>query len=75
MILPGDKLKEIQCHESIKSSYPLEYLLKFMRSISPNEEVKLSFKSDYPLTIEFNLGSESADRIKGRFLLAPRMES
>ncbi len=75
MILPRDMLKEIQCHESIKSSYPLEYLLKFMKSISPNEEIKLSFKSDYPLTIEFNLGTESSERIKGRFLLAPRMES
>ncbi len=75
MILPKDMLKEIQCKESIKSSYPLEYLLKFMKSISPNEEIKLSFKSDYPLTIEFNLGTESPERIKGRFLLAPRMES
>ena len=75
MILPKDMLKEIQCRESIKSSYPLEYLLKFMKSVSPNEEIKLSFKSDYPLTIEFNLGTESPERIKGRFLLAPRMES
>ena len=75
MILPKDMLKEIQCKESIKSSYPLEYLLKFMKSVSPNEEIKLSFKSDYPLTIEFNLGTESPERIKGRFLLAPRMES
>ncbi|WMT51980.1 MAG: DNA polymerase sliding clamp [Ferroplasma sp.] len=75
MILQKDMLKEIQCHETIKSSYPLEYLLKFMRSISPSEEIKLSFKSDYPLTIEFNLGTDSPERIKGRFLLAPRMES
>ena len=75
MILPKDMLKEIQCRESIKSSYPLEYLLKFMKSVSPNEEIKLSFKRDYPLTIEFNLGTESPERIKGRFLLAPRMES
>ena len=75
MILQKDMLKEIQCHETIKSSYPLEYLLKFMRSISPNEDIKLSFKSDYPLTIEFNLGADSPERIKGRFLLAPRMES
>ncbi|WP_337859994.1 DNA polymerase sliding clamp [Ferroplasma sp.] len=75
MILPVNMLKEIKCNESIKSSYPLEYLIKFMKSISPNEEIKISFKSDYPMTIEFNLGSESPDRIKGRFLLAPRMES
>ena len=68
MILPKDMLKEIQCKESIKSSYPLEYLLKFMKSVSPNEEIKLSFKSDYPLTIEFNLGTESPERIKGRFV-------
>jgi proliferating cell nuclear antigen len=75
MVLPANMLKEIKCSEQIKSSYPLEYLIKFMRSISPNEEIKISFKSDYPMTIEFSLGNESSDRIKGRFLLAPRMES
>ncbi|KPV45223.1 DNA polymerase sliding clamp [Acidiplasma sp.] len=76
MILPKDMVKELVCNEPIKSSYPLEYLLKLVKSISSNEDIKISFKSDYPLTIEFNLGSGNENaRIKGRFLLAPRMES
>ncbi len=75
MILQKDMVKELICNETIKSSYPLEYLLKLVKSISSNEDIKISFKSDYPLTIEFNLGSGAGDRIKGRFLLAPRMES
>ncbi len=75
MILPKDLLKELVCKEVIKSSYPLEYLLKLVKSISSNEDIKISFKSDYPLNIEFSLGSGASERIKGRFLLAPRMES
>ncbi len=75
MILPKDLLKELVCNGAIKSSYPLEYLLKLVKSISSNEDIKISFKSDYPLNIEFSLGSGTSERIKGRFLLAPRMES
>ncbi len=75
MIIPKEMLKEIVCKDTIKSSYPLDYLLKLVKSISPNEDIKISFKNDYPLTIEFNLGTDASERIKGRFLLAPRMES
>ncbi len=75
MILPKDLLKELVCKEPIKSSYPLEYLLKLVKSISSNEDIKIAFKSDYPLNIEFSLGSGGSERIKGRFLLAPRMEA
>ena len=56
MILPKDLLKELVCNGAIKSSYPLEYLLKLVKSISSNEDIKISFKSDYPLNIEFSLG-------------------
>ena len=77
MILPKDMLKEIKCQDSIKSSYPLEYLLKLVKSLGSSEDLKLSFKDDYPLTIEFSLGQAkgaSEGPIKGVFLLAPRME-
>ena len=39
--------------------------------------MKLSFKDDYPLTIEFTLNQGKAEgekHISGVFLLAPRME-
>jgi proliferating cell nuclear antigen len=75
MILPKDMLKEIKCSQTIKSSYPLEYLLKLVKSLSSAEDIKLSFKDDYPLTIEFKFGqSKESESISGNFLLAPRME-
>jgi proliferating cell nuclear antigen len=72
MTIPKDMLKEIKCSGMIKSLYPLEYLLKFVKSIPSSETLKLSFKDDYPLTIEFNFGG--AGLMKGLFLLAPRTE-
>jgi proliferating cell nuclear antigen len=73
MILSKDMLKEIKCAQAIKSSYPLEYLLKLVKSLSSADEIKLSFKDDYPLTIDFNFG-QGTESVKGNFLLAPRME-
>ena len=72
MTIPKDMLKEIKCSGTIKSLYPLEYLLKFVKSIPSSETLKLSFKDDYPLTIEFNFGGSGL--MKGLFLLAPRTE-
>ena len=76
MVLTKDMIKELQCQTPIKSSYPLEYLLKLVKSLTSSDELKLSFKDDYPLTIEFNFGQSktSPNAIKGSFLLAPRME-
>ncbi|WP_075056785.1 DNA polymerase sliding clamp [Thermogymnomonas acidicola] len=78
--LPKDMLKEIKCNVTIKSSYPpLEYLLKFVKSLASADVIKLSFKDDYPLSIDFNFGygkdGTQGGAIKGTFLLAPpRME-
>ncbi|GGM65797.1 DNA polymerase III sliding clamp [Thermogymnomonas acidicola] len=75
--LPKDMLKEIKCNVTIKSSYPLEYLLKFVKSLASADVIKLSFKDDYPLSIDFNFGygkDGTQGAIKGTFLLAPRME-
>ncbi len=72
MTIPKDMLKEINCKSPIKSLYPLEYLLKFVKSVSSAEDLKLSFKDDYPLTVEFKFGGQGM--MKGLFLLAPRTE-
>lgn len=78
MVLSRELLKEIKCEESVKSSYPLDYLLKLVKSLSSTDTLKLSFKDDYPLTIDFEFGQpakgSSDSYIKGIFLLAPRME-
>lgn len=72
MVLQKDMLKEIKCSGDIKCSYPLEYLLKLVRSLSSAEELDLSFKDEYPLTINFNFGQSG--KMTGSFLLAPRTE-
>lgn len=72
MVLQKDMLKEIKCPGSIKCSYPLEYLLKLVRSLSTAEELTLSFKDEYPLTVNFSFGQDG--KMKGSFLLAPRTE-
>ncbi|MCL4420402.1 MAG: DNA polymerase sliding clamp [Candidatus Thermoplasmatota archaeon] len=77
LILTKELLKEIKCSNPVKSSYPLEYLLKLIKSLSSSDDLKLGFKDDYPLTIEFKFGiprSGDATIISGSFLLAPRME-
>ncbi|MCL4314859.1 MAG: DNA polymerase sliding clamp [Candidatus Thermoplasmatota archaeon] len=72
LVLPREMLKEIKCEGSVKSSYPIEYLIKFTRALQSCDEFKLSFRDDYPLTIDFKFGKDSL--ITGAFYLAPRME-
>lgn len=72
MVLQKDMLKEIKCPGPIKCSYPLEYLLKLVRSLATAEELTLSFKDEYPLTVNFSFGQ--GGKMKGSFLLAPRTE-
>ena len=73
-----DMIKEIVCvdGEPVKSSYPLEYLLKLFKAMKTVDEVKTSFKNDYPLTAEFKLasGKMTDEQPEMKFLLAPRME-
>ena len=73
-----DMIKEIVCadEEPVKSSYPLEYLLKLFKAMKTVDEVKTSFKNDYPLIAEFRLasGKVSDEQPEMKFLLAPRME-
>ncbi len=70
--LPADLLKEVACTGTVKSSYPLEYLIRFIKSVTTADEIKMSFKDDYPLIINFRFGVNRD--IVGTFLLAPRME-
>lgn len=73
-----DMIKEIVCAdgEPVRSSYPLEYLLKLFKAMKTVDEVKTSFKNDYPLIAEFRLasGKIADERPEMKFLLAPRME-
>ncbi|MEM3676308.1 MAG: DNA polymerase sliding clamp, partial [Thermoplasmataceae archaeon] len=46
LVLPRDMLKDLKCKDQVKSSYPLEYLLKLVKSLTSADELKLSFKDD-----------------------------
>jgi proliferating cell nuclear antigen len=75
--LGRDRVKDIHLVQTSKiaSSYPLEYLAKFFSAMRKSEDAKMSFKDDYPMTIEFSvkLGyNTAAISIVG--LIAPRME-
>ena len=74
LVLQKSELGELNCNSEVKSSYPLDYLLRIVKSLGNSEELKLSFKDDYPLSIEFKNSKDSAEGIFGFFLLAPRME-
>ena len=74
LVLGKAELSEIKCDSEIKSSYPLDYLLRMIKSLGNSDELKLSFKNDYPLSIEFKNMKDGTPGISGFFLLAPRME-
>ena len=71
--LERDRLKDIKLVDGrIASSYPVDYLAKFFSAIRKSAEVKMSFKNDYPLQMEFVVSGMSDTSIV--CLLAPRME-
>ncbi|MHB8361739.1 MAG: DNA polymerase sliding clamp [Thermoplasmataceae archaeon] len=74
LILEKSELSDLNCGSEVKSSYPLDYLLRIVKSLSSSEELKLSFKDDYPLSIEFKPSKEGVEGLSGFFLLAPRMD-
>ena len=69
-----DMMKEVRIvPDKISSAYPLDYVAKFFSAIRRSEDVKISFKDDYPVKIEFQEKYPMAGaRIE--CLIAPRME-
>ncbi len=68
--IPKDTLPKLDVKESVKSMYPLDFFSAMVKSIS-SEETTLHVGNEYPLKIEFAMGS---GRGEGRYLLAPRVE-
>lgn len=71
MVIPKDLLKDIQCQEEVKSLFPIDYLLKFIRAVDFSEFVTINLGKDYPVKIEFTFKDNKGE---GIFLLAPRIE-
>ncbi|MEL9999306.1 MAG: DNA polymerase sliding clamp [Thermoplasmata archaeon] len=70
LVIPKDLLKELKCDNEVRSLYPVDYLLRFIKAIN-SEFVTINLGTDYPVKIEFSFSGEKGN---GLFLLAPRIE-
>jgi len=70
--MPKDMLKEIQCEETIKSMYPVDYLLKLAKAMDSADFVTIYLGTDYPVKIVFDIVRGHGE---ATYLLAPRIES
>ncbi|HLM90936.1 MAG TPA: DNA polymerase sliding clamp [Thermoplasmata archaeon] len=68
--LPKDALTKLEVKEPVKSMYPLDFFSAMVKAITA-EEATLHVGNEYPLKIEFSMGT---GRGEGRYLLAPRVE-
>ncbi len=70
--IPKNITKEYVFSEEAKSSYSLDYLSNFMRSLESVSDIALMIKTDFPLKIEAPVYNGKG---KVTFILAPRIES
>jgi len=70
--LPKDLLVELECKETARSLFPLDYLAKMVRAIESGDSLTMYLGTDYPVKIEFDIAGNEGH---GRYLLAPRIES
>ena len=70
--LPKALLKELDCKESQKSLFSLDYFSTMVKAIGTSSEVTLFLGTDYPINLEFDI-ADGNGHVK--YLLAPRIES
>jgi len=68
--IPKENLKEFNVTSEAKSIYPVDYLLRFVKTLSC-DYIKIYVGTDYPVKIEFTFANNKGE---GMFLLAPRIE-
>ena len=68
--IPKESLSRLDVKDAVKSMYPLDFFSAMVKSIAA-EETTLHVGNEYPLKVEFGMGS---GRGEGRYLLAPRVE-
>ncbi len=69
--LPKDMLREVECDEPVKSTYPVDYLLKLAKAMDTAEYLTIYLGKDYPVKIVFDIVRGKG---KATYLLAPRIE-
>jgi proliferating cell nuclear antigen len=70
--LPKDMLEELECSETVKSLFALDYFSKMIKAVGPQESVMMNLGSDYPVKLEFTFAENHGS---ATYLLAPRIES
>jgi proliferating cell nuclear antigen len=70
--LPKDMLEEIECPETVKSLFALDYFAKMIKAVGSTESVRMNLGTDYPVKLEFSFAETNGS---ATYLLAPRIES
>jgi proliferating cell nuclear antigen len=70
--LSKDQLVSLDCKESVRSLFPLDYFSNMIRAIPMGTVITLSVGNDYPVKLEFSIAD---GRGTVNYLLAPRIES
>ena len=70
--LSKDQLEVLDCPETTKSLFSLDYFSNMVKSINADATITLNLGTDYPVKMEFDFADGNG---KVRYLLAPRIES
>jgi len=71
LTIPKSMAKEFIYTSDARSSFALDYLSKFIRSLESSQEISISVGNDFPLRMEANILNGMG---KVTFLLAPRID-
>ena len=71
-IVPKELLEDLQCKDSVRSLFPLDYFSNMVKAISSASTVTIYLGTDYPVKLEFRIAGGKGDV---KYLLAPRIES
>ncbi len=67
----NEALVELKASSKVKSTFPLDYLKKFIKAGKLSPECTLQLGNDYPMKLDFKV----LDKLQLSFILAPRIES
>lgn len=70
--LSKDQLVSLECKETVRSLFPLDYFSNMIRAIPMGTVITMSVGNDYPVKLEFSIAD---GRGTVNYLLAPRIES
>jgi proliferating cell nuclear antigen len=70
--LPKDLLESLDCKETVRSLFPLDYFSNMVKAASSAGSITMFLGTDYPVKMEFRISDGKGEV---HYLLAPRIES